>query len=231
MSYNCELDQQEQDLLSRETRLAEANRVIREQSQPRTVGPTLPGAAVQDRKRPAMALPQPTQPTGPELVPEAKRARVDTSPPVFTLPPPPLPTPPGTAPAVPSQTEDFFTSAGSSGTPTAATQGKLVPEEVFAVSLGKPAVTLQIRVPNDPAQMAWNFYGQIVSISIDVMKSVKDVKEEISRAHLNGMPPKKIQLKNTATGLFMKDALTLAALNIGPTATLELVPRARGGRK
>jgi hypothetical protein len=101
----------------------------------------------------------------------------------------------------------------------------------FAAQLEIPEVTLQIRVPNDPSQMAWNFYGQIVSVSIDVNSKVKAVKEEISRAHLNNLPANKIQLKNTATKSFMKDSLTLAALNIGPTATLELSLRVRGGRK
>ena len=79
--------------------------------------------------------------------------------------------------------------------------------------------------------MAWNFYGQIVSLNVDVMYDVKTVKMEISKAHLNGIAPNKIQLKNPATGVFLKDALTLAALNVGPGTTLELVPRARGGKK
>jgi len=38
-------------------------------------------------------------------------------------------------------------------------------------------------------------------------------------------------LKSTGTGVFLKDSNMLAALNIGPTATLELVPRARSRRK
>ena len=104
-------------------------------------------------------------------------------------------------------------------------------EADFAASLSKPEVTLQIRIPNDPAHAAWNFFGQIVSLSIDVMSSVKSVKQEMSRTHLNNMPTNKIQLKSTADGKFLKDALTLATLNIGPTATLELIPKTRGGRK
>ena len=99
-------------------------------------------------------------------------------------------------------------------------------------SLPRPEVTLQIRVPNDPAQMAWNFYGQIVSLTIHCMSTIKLVKEELSRQHLNQMPVNKVQLKLVTTGAFLnKNNATLAALNIGPTATLELVPKTRGGRK
>lgn len=140
----------------------------------------------------------------------------------------PVPPPPVVAPPQPPL--DPFAAAGSV-IPAAPVTGELLSESDFAAKLQSPMVTLQIRVPNDPSQMAWNFYGQIVSISIDVMTTVKAVKEEICRAHLNSAPANKIQLKNTATKSFMKDSRTLAALNVGPTATLELVPRARGGRK
>jgi hypothetical protein len=104
-------------------------------------------------------------------------------------------------------------------------------EADFMASLPRPEVTLQIRVPNDPSQMAWNFYGQIVSLSVHAMSTVKSVKQELSRQHLNQMPFNKVQLRNTATGAFLKDSMTLAALNIGPTATLELKPKTRSGRK
>jgi hypothetical protein len=110
------------------------------------------------------------------------------------------------------------------------TESNLIPEAEFAASLSKPEVTLQIRVPNDPAQMAWNFYGQILSMSVNVMSKVKDVKAELSRLHLNSMPANKIQFKDPKTG-FLKDSKTLASLNIGPTATVDLVPKTRGGRK
>jgi hypothetical protein len=107
---------------------------------------------------------------------------------------------------------------------------KVVPEDEFAASLNKPEVTLQIRIPNDPSQMAWNFYGQVLSIPVNVMAKVKVVKEELAQLHLNGMPANKIQLKEPNKG-FLKDAMTLAAHNVGPTATLELTLKTRGGRK
>eukprot|EP00980_Cylindrotheca_fusiformis_P026682 scaffold16906_cov113-Cylindrotheca_fusiformis.AAC.3 len=107
---------------------------------------------------------------------------------------------------------------------------KMMSETEFAASLAKPEVTLQIRIPNDPSQMAWNFYGQIISMTANVMSKVKDVKAELSRTHLNGMPSNKIQFKDGTIG-FLKDSMTLASLNIGPTATIEMKSKTRGGRK
>ena len=218
-------------------RLEEANRIIREQGQSqRTVGPALPGQQLQ-RKEP---------PPGSEEQSQAKRPKVTYAPtvlpPVVTVAPvpPQLPPPPVVAPVVVvSVSVDPFAEAATGVQPlmqlqpssSAAANQELLPEAEFAASLPKPEVTIQIRVPNDPSQMAWNFYGQIVSLAVDVMAQVKTVKGALSTAHLNGMPANKIQLKNPATGAFLKDNLTLAALNIGPSTTLEIVPRARGGKK
>jgi hypothetical protein len=117
--------------------------------------------------------------------------------------------------------------AAATSEPTAS----LLSESEFAATLSTPEVTLQIRVPNDTTQMAWNFYGQIVSVTVSVMSKVKSFKQEISKSYLNDMPVNKMQFRSTTSGLFLKDNMTLAALNIGPTATLELVPRVRGGKK
>jgi splicing factor 3A subunit 1 len=211
----------EQDLLSKEAesqkKLEEANRVIREQAQSQSaVGPSLP------RKAP---------PPDNAQEPTAKRQRLEAPAPSV---PPPLPPPPPTtskAPPAPAVSEEPFAVAATGATPTAAASSELLSESEFAASLSKPEVNLQIRVPNERSQMAWNFYGQIVSVSVDVMSNVKSVKKELSTAHLNGMPANKIQLKNPATGMFLKDAMTLAALNIGPNTSLELVPKTRGGKK
>ena len=196
-------------------RLDEANRIIREQG--RSVGPTLP------RK-------EPPSKAG-ELEPAAKRPKVTYAPAVLAAqqqqPPPPLadgsaallppPPPPTTVPPV---AEDPFAAAATGALPPPppptgpATQPQeLLSEADFAAA--NPQVTLQIRVPNDPSQMAWNFYGQIVSVSIDSTSTIKQVKGELSGAHLNGMPANKMQLRNPATGTFLKDAATLASLNLG----------------
>jgi len=222
-------------LLSQEAeskkRLEEANRIIRDQAQNRnTVGPSLPG----QRKAPPDTSAEPA----------AKRPRVGTvtyAPSLIAAPAPPPPEKTAgediaAAPVAPPpvSNEESFAAAATGALP-AQTESKadieLLPEAQFAASLNKPEVTLQIRIPNDPSQMAWNFYGQIVRVTVNVMSKIKAVKAELSSVHLNSMPANKIQLKNPSSGAFLKDAKTLAALNIGPSATLELVPRARGGKK
>lgn len=186
------------------------------------------------------ALPQPkAAPVPPSLEPAAKRPRIDAvthveAPPITHVAAPNVPPPPGfeNAAEAASAADEPFASIGTGAavSPKEAA-GELLPEAEFAASLSKPEVTLQVRVPNDRTNMAYNFYGQIVSLSVNVMSTIKTVKQELSKAHLNSMPPNKMQLKNPATGAFLKDNTTLAAQNIGPSATLELVPRARGGRR
>lgn len=116
----------------------------------------------------------------------------------------------------------------------------LVSAADFIASLGdEPVVEIQVRIPNDPTQQNWNFFGQTVSLTkIDVTVTVKQLKNIVSKDHLNGMPSNKIQLKECtnnqsggSSGKFLSNNTTLAALNIGPTATLELKTKQRGGRK
>lgn len=223
---------QDHDILSGETdakkRLEEANRIIREQkSQPGAVGPQTPVPEQNQRKRLPMTLPAPAIANNVES--ESKRPRVSQmqgDPATYLVShhePPPLSIPP----------DEIYAASASLVPPAPPVPGQsnLLSEVEFAASLSKPDVTLQIRIPNDPSQIAWNFYGQIVSFSTDVMTTVKTVKDQISKIHLNNIPVNKLQLKNSVTKAFLKDGLTLAALNLGPQATLELVPRARGGRK
>lgn len=215
-------------------RLEEANRIIRDQAQSQnTVGPSLPG----QRKAP---------PEG-SVEPASKRPRVGNvtyAPSLVAAPVPPQAMETDAAAAAttttavappPVSNAESLAAAVTGALPVVQTESnadtEMLPEAQFAASLSKPEVTLQIRIPNDPSQMAWNFYGQIVSVTVNVMSKVKGVKTELSNVHLNSMPANKIQLKNPSSGVFLKDAKTLAALNIGPSATLELVPRARGGKK
>jgi splicing factor 3A subunit 1 len=228
---------QEQNLLTQEAeskkRLEEANRIIREQGEnQQAVGPALP-------RHPQMQLPPPVRDGSGLEEPAAKRPKIITyAPSIMQQPGANVASSlTATTPSNPPVTEDPFAIAGVQPLPVGAStilsseSQDFIPEAEFAASLSKPEMTLQIRVPNDPTQMAWNFYGQIVSISTNVMSHVKIVKSELSSVHLNGMPTNKIQLKNPTTGAFLKDSLTLAAHNIGPSTTLELVPRARGGKK
>ena len=162
--------------------------------------------------------------------PAAKRPKIVTYAPSVLQPPSVTAAPTLIAPPT---VEDPFAVAATGLTMATSTLDNqdLIPEADFAAALSKPEMTLQIRVPNDPTHLAWNFYGQIVSISTNVMTQIKVLKSELSSTHLNGLPSNKIQLKNPATGAFLKDNFTLAAHNISPSTTLELVPRARGGKK
>jgi len=68
-----------------------------------------------------------------------------------------------------------------------------------------------------------------------VSESVKDVKEQLQREHpaaaaaVGGAA--KMQLRAAASGVFLKDAGSLAAANVGSGALLELSARSRGGKK
>jgi hypothetical protein len=126
------------------------------------------------------------------------------------MPPMPPPPPPEAGPAEPTTTEPLS-------------------EEDFAASLDSPTVSITVQVPNDPSNSGWNFNGQTVSLSVDVMSKVKAVKTEL-QSHLGNMPTNKMQLKDENAG-FLKDASSLAHYNIGPTATLELKTKTRGKRK
>lgn len=103
-------------------------------------------------------------------------------------------------------------------------------EADFVKSLPNRNVKLNISIPRDTSNTAWNLDGQTISLQVDVMSSVKAIKESL-QTHLGSMPINKIQLKSPDIG-FLKDSLSLAYLNIGyPDASLEMVPKVRGGRR
>jgi hypothetical protein len=115
-----------------------------------------------------------------------------------------------------------------------------VTENVTAVSMSEadfarslkddPNVSIQVSIPLDSSNMAWNFNGQTLNITVNVMTKVKAIKEKL-QSQLGGMPINKMQLRNATIG-FLKDATTLAYYNIGHSNPyLELVPKTRGGRK
>mmetsp|Transcript_21967 Transcript_21967/g.54367 ORF Transcript_21967/g.54367 Transcript_21967/m.54367 type:complete len:693 (-) Transcript_21967:1084-3162(-) len=115
--------------------------------------------------------------------------------------------------------------------PPLAEEKKLLTADEFIATLGEnPVVELQIRIPNDAASQNWNFFGQTVTLErVNPRSSVKEIKEILSKQHLNNMPVNKIQIKSTEK--FLSNSTSLAALNIGPTAVLELKSKQRGGRK
>lgn len=111
----------------------------------------------------------------------------------------------------------------------------LIPEPTFAALYPNPIV-LKVVVPVDSSAAAasWGLAGQTVTISINVMSTCKELKERLSQ-ELGGMPVNKQQLKvisnASVIGTFLKDANSLAAMNIGDGAVLELSLRSRGGKR
>jgi len=206
--------------------LEDLNQAVRQQPQLPPPGPTLPSM-----QNPPPSFPVGALPTGASgLPPPAKKARLDGTvpvpPPPPSLPPPPtgvLPPPPaGAMPPMPPPPMP-------ESAPAVPTSDEPLSEADFRASLDSPTVSLTIQVPDDPSNAAWNFNGQSVSLSVDVMAKVNAVKSEL-QSHLGGMPTNKMQLKDESIG-FLKDGSTLAHYNIGPTATLELIPKTRGRRK
>ena len=159
-------------------------------------------------------------------MPDAKRVRIDDATPMQLQMPPPVmdstiqpPLPPASRVAPPTDEEKL--------TDTAPTK---LSETDFADSLPNPMVNISIIVPNDSSYSSWNFTGQTINISIDVMTKIKGLKQKL-QPQLGGMPVNKMQLKSPDVG-FLKDAFSLAKLNIAShSPAIELVPKVRGGRK
>jgi splicing factor 3A subunit 1 len=212
---------------SKKRRLDDANRVIREQAELPPPGPALP-----TYHPPASNLqpPLPIARTGDASTPLAKRARLEITPP---FPPPPSLPPPPTGIMPPPPPAGMMPPPGlppDLGPPPEEPETReLMSESDFCASLDSPSVSLRIQIPEDPYNSAWNFNGQVVTLSVDVMSKVKAVKMEL-QSRLGGMPTNKMQLKHECTG-FLKDGVTLAHQNVGPSADLELIPKTRGGRK
>lgn len=86
---------------------------------------------------------------------------------------------------------------------------------------------------------AWGLQGQSVTLSVPVTIGVKALKELVAnRARESGggsdtLPANRFQIKSIAftpagpQSVFLKDANTLAAHNIGPGATLEIAVKSR----
>lgn len=59
---------------------------------------------------------------------------------------------------------------------------------------------------------------------------MKEIKESVAAQHLGNMPVGKFQLKHAIHG-FLKDANSLAGLNLGSNTILELTIKSRGGKR
>ena len=104
----------------------------------------------------------------------------------------------------------------------------LIPEQQWIASNPGP-ITLQVKLPVDSSNPAWNLNGQVISVTIDIGATIKMVKQQIGSIQGN-MPESKQQLKHAKHG-FLKDAQTLGYYNLSSGTELQLTVRSRGGRK
>ena len=245
----------EQELLDREAaskdQLLKANRLIREQAQiqqaplPTPLQPPAKKARF-DEKLSGSVPPAPSAPSG------AAAAAASVPVPVFPPPPPPPPPPAYSAASmsVPSSASSATAAASfpvhapppppQAQAPSTNEQPKpsqqpsantILSAEEFLASLPDPkSVAVSVQIPHDPSCSKWNFDGRVLDVIVDVTTATVKTIKEGCQSDLGGMPINKMQLRMTGTG-FLKDKDTLAKLNVGPGATLDLVPKVRGGRK
>lgn len=110
----------------------------------------------------------------------------------------------------------------------------LIPADQFAARYADGNISIRISLPLDtsPAGASWNLNSQTLTVVVSVTESVKRLKEILSSDFLAGMPTSKQQLKSTVAGVgFLKDAHTLAEVNIGDGDLLELSVKSRGGKR
>lgn len=110
----------------------------------------------------------------------------------------------------------------------------LIPADQFAARYANGNISIRISLPLDtsPAGASWNLNSQTLTVVVPVTESVKRLKEILSSDFLAGMPTSKQQLKSTVAGVgFLKDAHTLAEVNIGEGDLLELSIKSRGGKR
>jgi len=170
-------------------------------SMPRGPPPGMPGMGM---PMPGMGMPRPPQPPAGMAQPPAGMPMMGMRPPMPAQPRPVMEEPAAKRPRVDAQmSEGEFAAYHPDGT------------------------TVQIVVPMQEHD-TWKLNGQTVSVKIDLMSTVKALKEKVGEM-VGGMPAKSQKLKHGAA--FLKDNLTLAYYNLGPGTMLELGVQARGGRK
>jgi splicing factor 3A subunit 1 len=109
---------------------------------------------------------------------------------------------------------------------------ELISAEEFAAQYPS-GVNLRITIPNESSGQgaSWGLTGQTFTLTIDITTTIRNVKETVAtqaKETGNGtetIPVNRFQLK--AGAVFLKDASTLAALNIGDGSILELVVKSR----
>ncbi|KAL9181521.1 hypothetical protein ACHAXT_010326 [Thalassiosira profunda] len=225
-----------------ERRLMEANRLIREQAMQQ--GPQMPppaGAAAPagmappplpgvPPAQPAFAPPPPPQPTMQSEAPAAKRLKTDESEVAMAPPAPPTMPPPGIVPPGMPVPPGMAAPPPPPPPPAAPAQNEPLSEADFIAALPNPdEVPICVQVPHDPSNAKWNFNGQIIDLTVKATSTIKELKG-LLKEQLGGMPMNKMQLKHPSSGFMNKDGLSVAHFNVGPMATIDLVPKTRGGR-
>jgi hypothetical protein len=209
-------------------RLEEANRLIREQS-----AAPQPAVAQQFNQNQIPALQTHSKPQ--IDLPDAKRVRVNEIPATqaipLQMPPPTMQMPPPIMQStLQHQHQQPLSPHLSTNEKDTEIMNTKLSESDFANSLPDQIIKLSIIVPNDDSYSSWNFNGQTLTISIDVMTKIKGLKQQL-QPQLGDMPLNKMQLKSPEVG-FLKDASSLAKLNFSSNSQpIELVPKVRGTRK
>ena len=199
-----------------------------------------PSDATHDQQQPASKklklsssiLPPPPPP--PPLPPAMVVPPMPMPVPIMMPPPPPPPPPPLLPDSVAIDIPPPPTIVEQTPTEEQETES-ILPEAEFA-ALHPIIDELEIQMPDEHQQNWKNVCnGQVIVLKqIDVMTTIKAIKELLFDELQTEMPINKMQLKQMDQ-TFAKDSQTLASLNIGrPNIAgpqLELIPKTRGGRK
>jgi len=103
------------------------------------------------------------------------------------------------------------------------TTDEMLSEEDFVANHGSFG-KFRVQCPNDDKNDKLN--GQILTLEVQLMSTVKDLKIKI--ADETGLAVGSQKLK---ADVFLKDAWTLAKHNVAPMSLLELGVQTRGGRR
>lgn len=125
---------------------------------------------------------------------------------------------------------DLASQSGGAGAAAGAAKSNLIPEAEFLAKNSSP-ISVTVSIPND-SDCSFNFVGQTIPLSgMSLTDTVLSLKEKLS-SHLNQIPPNKVKLQLTSTGVFLaKDNLTLAFYNVTNNANISLGLKERGGKK
>ena len=110
------------------------------------------------------------------------------------------------------------------------TSSVLVPLSEW-LALHPGPITFQVQCPpaQDHFDAKWQLQGQLLPVEMSLAESCASLKERLTSL-IPGMLPGKMKLQK-ASGMLVKDAQTLAEVNVAPGETLYLKVKERGGRR